>query len=77
MRGSPWSQGRDPRRPWGLGAPVVALQATKTTDHQLTGLGFALLNHAKEFPAYYTDFACLAAGWMAFLEAYPAACGSV
>lgn len=55
---------------------ILALQATQTTDHQLTGLGIAFPNHPGEVPAYYGDFAFPAAGWMAFLEAYWAACGA-
>ncbi len=55
---------------------VVALQATKTTDHQLTGLGIALPNHPSEVPSYYADFAFPALGWMDFLEAYWAANGA-
>ncbi len=57
-------------------AAVVALQATKTTDHQLNGLGIALPNHPGEVPSYYADFAFPAIGWMDFLEAYWAACGA-
>lgn len=55
---------------------VVALQATKTTDHQLTGLGIALPNHPSEVPAYYGGYAFPALGWMDFLEAYWAANGA-
>ncbi len=55
---------------------VVALQATKTTDHQLTGLGIALPNHPGEVPTYYANFAFPALGWMEFLEAYWAANGA-
>lgn len=57
-------------------AAVVALQATKTTDHQLTGLGIALPNHPSEMPSYYANFAFPAIGWMDFLQAYWAACGA-
>ncbi len=55
---------------------VVALQATKTTDHQLTGLGIALPNHPSEVPSYYGNFAVPGTGWMDFLEAYWAANGA-
>jgi len=55
---------------------VVALQATKTTDHQLTGLGIAFPNHPGEVPSYYANFAFPALGWMDFLEAYWAANGA-
>ncbi len=55
---------------------VVALQATKTTDHQLTGLGIALPNHPREVPSYYGSYAFPALGWMDFLEAYWAANGA-
>lgn len=55
---------------------VVALQATKTTDHQLTGIGIALPNHPGEVPSYYAKFAFPAGGWMDFLEAYWAASGA-
>ncbi len=58
-------------------ATVVALQATKTTDHQLNGIGIALPNHAKEVPGYYAAFAFPSAGWMDFLAAYWAASGAV
>ena len=57
-------------------AVVMALQATQTTDHQLTGLGIALPNHPGEVPSYYANFAFPAAGWMTFLEAYWAANGA-
>ncbi len=57
-------------------AVVVALQATKTTDHQLTGLGVAFPNHPGEVPGYYADFAFPGVGWMDFLEAYWAANGA-
>ncbi len=55
---------------------VVALQATKTTDHQLTGLGIAFPNHPSEVPSYYGNFLFPATGWMDFLEAYWAANGA-
>lgn len=55
---------------------VAALQATKTTDHQLNGLGIALPNHPSEVPSYYANFAFPATGWMDFLEAYWAANGA-
>lgn len=55
---------------------VVALQATRTTDHQLAGIGIALPNHPGEVPSYYAAFAFPADGWMAFLEAYWSACGA-
>lgn len=55
---------------------IVALQATKTTDHQLTGLGVALPNHPSEVPSYYGNFAFPATGWLDFLEAYWAAAGA-
>jgi hypothetical protein len=55
---------------------VIALQATKTTDHQLTGLGIALPNHPSEVPGYYANFAFPGTGWLDFLEAYWAACGA-
>lgn len=58
-------------------AAVVALQATRTTDHQLYGIGIALPNHAKEMPGYYANFAFPAEGWMEFLAAYWAASGAV
>lgn len=57
-------------------AAVVALQATKTTDHQLYGLGIAFPNHPSEVPSYYADFAFPATGWMDFLDAYWAANGA-
>ena len=57
-------------------AAIVALQATKTMDHQLAGLGIGLPNHPGEVPSYYEDYAFPATGWMAFLEAYWAACGA-
>lgn len=57
-------------------AAVVALQATKTTDHQLNGLGIAFPNHPSEVPSYYAAFAFPATGWMDFLEAYWGACGT-
>ncbi len=55
---------------------VVALQATKTTDHQLTGIGIAFPNHPSEVPSYYGNFLFPSLGWMDFLEAYWAACGA-
>ena len=55
---------------------IAALQATRTTDHQLTGLGIAFPNHPSEVPAYYADFAFPAMGWMDFLEAYWGASGA-
>ncbi len=55
---------------------VIALQATKTTDHQLTGLGIALPNHPGEVPSYYASFAFPALGWLEFLQAYWAANGA-
>ena len=55
---------------------VIALQATKTTDHQLTGLGVLLPNHPAEQPSYYASYAFPALGWTEFLEAYWAACGA-
>ncbi len=57
-------------------AAVAALQATKTTDHQLNGIGIALPNHPGEVPSYYAGYAFPATGWMAFLEAYWAANGA-
>ncbi len=57
-------------------AAVVALQATKSTDHQLSGLGIALPNHPGEVPSYYANYAFPAIGWMDFLEAYWAASGA-
>ena len=56
---------------------VVAIQATKTTNHQVSGIGLALPNHAKEVPEYYAAFAFPSAGWMEFLTAYWAASGAV
>lgn len=54
---------------------IVAVQTTKTTDHQVAGLGVAFPNHPGEVPSYYADFAFPAIGWMDFLEAYWAANG--
>lgn len=56
---------------------VLALQATRTTDHQLYGIGIALPNHAKEMPGYYASFAFPSAGWLDFLAMYWAASGAV
>ncbi len=61
----------------GVDAAVLGLHATRTTDHQLYGIGIALPNHEKEVPGYYADFALPAAGWMEFLVAYWAASGAV
>ena len=56
---------------------VIDLQATQTMDHQINGLGICFPNHSWEAPSYYTDFAFPYMGWMAFLQAYWAAAGSV
>jgi hypothetical protein len=58
-------------------AAVLAIQATKTTDHQVSGIGVALPNHEKEVPGYYAAFAFPTAGWWDFLAAYWAASGAV
>ncbi len=57
-------------------AAMVALQATKTTERQMNGLGIALPNYLSEVPSYYADFAFPAIGWTDFLVAYRAAAGA-
>ena len=56
---------------------VIALQATRTTDHQINGLGVVFPNHSWETPSYYWSYAFMADGWQAFLQSYWAAAGSV
>ena len=58
-------------------AAVLGMHATRTTDHQLYGIGIALPNHEKEMPGYYPAFAFPEAGWLDFLAAYWAATGAV
>lgn len=61
----------------GLDATIVAIQASGSLDHMLFGLGITMPDHSWEMPSYYQEFAFPAQGWMAFLEAYWAAHGSV
>jgi hypothetical protein len=58
-------------------ATVIDLQTTQTMDKQINGLGICLPNHSWEMPSFYTDFAFPNMGWLAFLQAYWAAAGSV
>lgn len=51
-------------------ATVVALHATRSLNHMLFGLGITFVDHMREWPSYYDEFAFASQGWMDFVNAY-------
>jgi hypothetical protein len=60
-----------------LDSVVIALHATRSTDHMLAGLGIGFPDHSWEMPSYYPEFAFANQGWLDLMGAYWAAHGSV
>ena len=56
---------------------VVALHATHSLHNMAFGLGITFVDHFREWPGFYSDFAFAAQGWMDFVNAYCAVHGTV
>jgi hypothetical protein len=55
---------------------VVALHATRSLNNMVFGLGITFVDHMKEWPGYYDEFAFANQGWMDFVSAYDGVHGS-
>ncbi len=55
---------------------VVAIHATRSLDHMLFGLGITFVDHNREWPSFYGQFAFAGQGWPEFVNAYDAVHGS-
>ncbi len=56
---------------------VIALQAGRSMQNMVSGLGITFVDHKQELPNFYTDFAFAGQGWLDFDLAYCALHGSV
>ncbi len=56
---------------------VIAVHATGSLDHMLSGLGITFVDHYSKLPSYYGTFAFADQGWLDFVYAYCGVHGSV
>ncbi len=56
---------------------VIALHATKSLQHMLSGLGITFVDHKQALPSFYGSFAFAGQGWVDFDLAYCGVHGSV
>jgi len=56
---------------------VIALQATRSLQHMLSGLGITFVDHKQALPSFYNDFDFAGQGWLDFDLAYCGVHGSV
>jgi hypothetical protein len=54
---------------------VVAIHATRSLNHMLFGLGVTFVDHFREWPGFYGQFAFAAQGWPDLVNAYNAVHG--